>query len=232
MKKTQHTLTAIVPVHNEELFLEESLNRLLKIKIIDKIIVVDDCSSDNSIEIIKKIEKENERLLVFQTSVNLGKGGAIKLAFNEISTDYAIIHDADLEYDPEDIYKLYNKIEKNRSNFVIGTRFSDKSRPQIYKRTFYANKFLSFLFSLVYKEKVSDIATCYKLIPSNYLKNTAFAENGFAIEVELLAKFLLIDKNYSEVPITYVPRSYKEGKKIKFLDGIKYILVIFKYRFI
>lgn len=230
MKSSKVTLTAIVPVHNEELFLKESLRRLLEVNIIDKIIVIDDCSTDNSLSILKKLASENNQIEIYQCNSNIGKGGAIKTAFRTLTTDYAIIHDADLEYNPKDIYKLFNKINEDKNNFILGTRFFEKSGPQIYKRTYFANKFLSFLFSLTYRVKVSDIASCYKLIPSIYLKNTIFKENGFAIEVELLAKFLLNNKNYYEVPITYAARSYEEGKKIKFLDGIKYIYGILKYR--
>ena len=91
---------------------------------------------------------------------------------------------------------------------------------------------MSLLFSILYSIKVTDLATCYKLIPSDFLKNTKFIENGFTIEVELLAKYLKINKKYCEVPISYVARSYEEGKKIKFSDGIKYIFAIFKYRLI
>ena len=232
MKDSKITLTAIVPVFNEELFLKESLKRLLKISVIDEIIVVDDCSTDDSLKILQKLALKNKKIRIFQCSSNVGKGGAIKIAFKNITTDYVVIHDADLEYNPEDIYQLYNEIKQDKTKFVVGTRFTKKSIPQIYKRTYFANKFLSFLFSLTYGINVSDIATCYKLIPSSYLMSTSFTEDGFAIEVELLAKFLSNNKNYSEIPISYTARSYEEGKKIKFLDGLRYIFVIFKYRFI
>tara|TARA_B100000900_G_scaffold258831_1_gene220612 strand:- start:17979 stop:18677 length:699 start_codon:yes stop_codon:yes gene_type:complete len=232
MKDSKITLTAIVPVFNEELFLNESLERLLKISVIDEIILVDDCSTDNSLKIMQKLTLKNKKIRIYQCNSNVGKGGAIKVAFKKITTDYVVIHDADLEYNPEDIYHLYNEIQQDKNKFVIGTRFTKESKPQIYKRTYFANKFLSFLFSLTYGINVSDIATCYKLIPSSYLMNTSFTENGFAIEVELLAKFLSNNKNYSEIPISYTARSYEEGKKIKFLDGLRYIFVIFKYKFI
>ena len=232
MSSTKISLTAIVPVHNEELFLKESIDRLLKINIVDQIIVVDDCSTDNSLNILNELESQNKKLKVFQSNSNVGKGGAIKIGFDNISSEYVIIHDADLEYNPNDIYKLFEKILPTKDNFILGTRFTSKSKHQIYRRTYFANKFLSLLFSILYSIKVTDLATCYKLIPSDFLKNTKFIENGFTIEVELLAKYLKINKKYCEVPISYVARSYEEGKKIKFSDGIKYIFAIFKYRLI
>jgi len=232
MNNTKISLTAIVPVHNEELFLKDSIDRLLKINIVDQIIVVDDCSTDNSLSILNELESQNKKLKVFQSNSNVGKGGAIKIGFDNISSEYVIIHDADLEYNPNDIYKLFEKILPTKDNFILGTRFTSKSKHQIYRRTYFANKFLSLLFSILYSIKVTDLATCYKLIPSDFLKNTKFIENGFTIEVELLAKYLKINKKYCEVPISYVARSYEEGKKIKFSDGIKYIFAIFKYRMI
>jgi glycosyltransferase involved in cell wall biosynthesis len=232
MRNNKISLTAVVPVHNEELFLKESLDRLLKINIIDEIVVVDDCSTDNSLNILNELESQNKKLKVFQSNSNVGKGGAIKIGFDNISSEYVIIHDADLEYNPNDIYKLFERILPTKDNIILGTRFTSKSKHQIYRRTYFANKFLSLLFTILYSVKVTDLATCYKLIPSDFLKNTKFIENGFTIEVELLAKYLKINKKYCEVPISYVARSYEEGKKIKFSDGIKYIFAIFKYRLI
>lgn len=225
------SLSAIVPVYNEEKFIETSLNRLLELEIIDKVIIVDDCSTDATFEILLAIQRRDKRIEIVQMNSNSGKGSAISSVFDGLKTDYTIIHDADLEYNPNDIYKLYKNINTNRDNFILGTRFNQFSKPQLYKRTFYANKFLSFLFSVIHNKKISDVATCYKLMPSFYLKDNSFIETGFTIEIELLAKFLKISRNYEEVSITYNPRSYRDGKKIKFVDGFKYIYTIMKYKF-
>ena len=136
MKDSKITLTAIVPVFNEE-FLNESLKRLLKISVIDEIIVVDDCSTDGSLKILQKLAIKNKKIRIYQLNSNIGKGGAIKFAFKNITTDYVVIHDADLEYNPEDIYQLYNEIKQDKNKFVVGTRFTKKSKPQIYKRTYF-----------------------------------------------------------------------------------------------
>lgn len=224
------SLSAIVPVYNEEKFVTDSLNNLLHIKEIDIIYVVDDCSTDKSSEIIKKISMNNKKIKVYKTDVNRGKGGAICLVQDLLKTDYVIIHDADLEYTPTDITKLLKSVNKTKSNLVIGSRFINNKK-QIYLRTYLANKGLSLFFSIVYNVKITDIATCYKLMPTNYFKNTRFSENGFAIEVELLAKYYKTSRDFSEVPISYSARSYKDGKKIKLKDGFKYLYTILKYRF-
>ena len=184
------SLTAIVPVYNEEKFLEKSVENLLKIKTINSIFIVDDCSTDNSPNILNNLTKKDQRISLFKTTTNSGKGFAINSVKDSIKTDYVIIHDADLEYYPEDIELMLESINKEKLNLVLGSRFRKDNKKQIYYRTYFANKFLSLIFSLIYFSKFTDIATCYKLMPAQYFKNTAFEESGFAIEVELIAKFL------------------------------------------
>tara|TARA_B100000131_G_C18107579_1_gene608477 strand:- start:1064 stop:1750 length:687 start_codon:yes stop_codon:yes gene_type:complete len=225
------SLTAIVPVYNEEKFLEKSVENLLKIKTINSIFIVDDCSTDNSPNILNNLTKKDQRISLFKTTTNSGKGFAINSVKDSIKTDYVIIHDADLEYYPEDIELMLESINKEKLNLVLGSRFRKDNKKQIYYRTYFANKFLSLIFSLIYFSKFTDIATCYKLMPAQYFKNTAFEESGFAIEVELIAKFLKQNKNFLEVPISYTARSYEDGKKIKFIDGLKYLIAMIRYRF-
>jgi len=225
------SVTAVVPVYNEENFLEQSIGRLLEIKDINEYFLVDDCSTDNSFQLLNNIKKGNEKIKVFQTEKNGGKGAAITSIKEMINTDYVVIHDADLEYDPQDIKTMLECINNEKLNLVLGSRFKKDGKKQIYLRTFLANKFLSFLFSLIYFSKVTDIATCYKLMPTSFFKETFFKETGFAIEVELIAKFLKKNKNLVEVPISYKARSYEEGKKIKLSDGFKYLFAMLRYRF-
>ena len=118
-------------------------------------------------------------------------------------------------------------------DFASGSRFlGDKVRKNIYYRTYVANRFLSILFSAVYLVKVSDIATCIKVFKKDFINHTSLESDGFEIEVEILAKAFKKSKKFSEFPISYKARSYKEGKKIKTIDGLKYISAIFKYRFL
>jgi len=229
-KRMKTSLTAIVPVYNEEKFVNKSLEKLASISSVDDILLVDDCSTDKSLEILNAFSDKHKNVRVYSTEQNGGKGSAIKSVFKYIKTDYAIIHDADLEYDPSDIEKMLLYVDLHNKNFVLGSRFLMNSKIQLYRRTYFANKFLSLVFSVFHSKRISDIASCYKLMPATYLRKTTFIENGFAIEVELLAKFLKENKNLIEVPISYKARSYEDGKKIKTKDGFKYIYSILKYR--
>lgn len=222
-------ITGIVPVYNEEKFLEESIKRLINAQVVDKIIIIDDSSTDKSPIIIDKLVDEFKSIKSYKTPHNLGKGGALNFIKHNISTSYVVIHDADLEYFPNDIFSLKEKINHSKPTFVIGSRFIGDTQPQHYIRTFFANKFLSKLFSLKNKTKVSDIASCYKLFPSDFFKNTNFVSNGFEFEVEIVAKFLYYSKNLHECGISYKSRTYEEGKKIKFIDFFKYIYAVFKF---
>ena len=209
-------LTVIVPVLNEEKLLEASVNNLLLKKEFTEIFLVDDCSTDKSLEIMKKIEINNNNVTCFElnTVPIEGKGDAITRVKDFIKTDYVVIHDADLEYDPDDIIEMMELIDFNEDTFVIGSRFLKDKKIQHYYRTHFANRFLSSLFTLFHGKKISDIATCYKLMPTPFFKETEFVEKGFAIEIELVAKFLRVSKNIKEFPIKYTARTYEDGKKL------------------
>ena len=223
------SLTVIVPVYNEENFVIESLKRLDKINIVNKVIIVDDCSTDNSNKLINNFILHKNKYFMIKTIKNSGKGKAIKAAKSMIDTDYVAIHDADLEYYPEDLSKMYKKIDDN--NLILGSRFiGNNERNNIYKRTLYANYFLSGLFSLIFGTKITDVATCYKMMPSDFFRTFNIKSSGFEFEIEVLANFLKYNKTISEVPINYSGRSYSEGKKIKTIDGFKYIYWMLKTR--
>ena len=223
-------LTVIVPVYNEELFLEESLQRLLKLEKNFAILIVDDSSSDDSPKIAQKYANDYDSITFIRKARNGGKGSVLKEAFNYVKTDFIVIHDADLEYFPEDLLIMYENIDIN--SFVLGSRFiGNAKRKNIYLRTYIANKIMSYFFSLVFLKKVTDVATCYKMFPSHIIQNQIIQEKGFSVEIEITAKLLKSKLNYSEVPIKYSGRSYEEGKKIKFIDGILYLINTIKYRF-
>jgi len=225
------TLSVIVPFFNEENTLMKSVSKLIQANVADQIILVDDCSIDNSYSIGQKIQKENNNVILIKTIKNLGKGGAINYSLKEITSDFVAIHDADLEYNPKDLLLMKKKAIENSNSIIVGSRFlGTKNRKNIYKRALFANKILSFLFSKVNKVNVSDIATCYKMIPSNILLSVNLIENGFSFDTEVLSKSISFSKNIIEIPIEYYGRSYEDGKKIKFLDGIKFTFSIIKYR--
>ena len=224
------TLTVLVPAFNEEKTISESLDRLRKHDIFDKILVLNDGSTDQTVEIVKKIAKDDNRLELINFKSNNGKGSVLQNSKPYIFSDYVVIHDADLEYNPDDLIDLYEKA--SGSNMILGSRFiGEKIRTGAYTRTHIANKTMSLFFSFVNQKKCTDIATCYKMMPSSFFKNHDFKENGFSIEVEMVAKFLKFSKNLVEVPISYTGRTYEEGKKIKFSDGFLYLISILRYRF-
>ena len=226
------SLTVIVPFYNEETFLSESLHRLINTNLADKILLIDDCSNDKSAEIAKKFENNYKNISLIQSSVNTGKGGAMSLSVNNLDTDFVVVHDADLEYNPSDLIEMFNLAVDNPEHLILGTRFvGNKKRKNIYKRTYFANQFLSMFFSIIYGKKITDVATCYKMMSSNNFKKIEITENGFAVEIEILSKFLKITKDVMEFPIDYSGRSYQEGKKIRLMDGFKYVYSIVKYRF-
>jgi len=228
-------LTILIPFYNEQETLDKSVKRVIKYVDFDEIILIDDNSSDNSPEIAKNICSQNKNMIYINTEKNLGKGGALNFAKPHITSTFIGIHDADLEYDPKDLQYLFNKMMSTQnSDFGLGSRFLGKlERKNNYIRTYLANKFLSKLFSVLFNLKITDVATCYKIFPNDFFQNTNFNENGFTIEVEILSKYL---KKYpgsliTEVPISYSGRTYQEGKKIKFIDGIRYLTAICKFRF-
>tara|TARA_B100000575_G_C22836215_1_gene490507 strand:- start:14 stop:667 length:654 start_codon:yes stop_codon:yes gene_type:complete len=214
--------------------MEKSIKRLLDSKLkIEKIFLINDGSTDNSLRIASEIASSFSFVEVINNPINQGKGSALSSALSQVTTTHIAIHDADLEYNPLDIKEMIAKSKENKNSLILGSRFIGKmERNNIYLRTYLANKFLSFLFSLVYAVKVTDVASCYKLFPSNLYKEYEFKEKGFSVEIEMLSKFAKSENSIIEVPISYEGRSYEEGKKIKFSDGFNYIYSIFVFKYL
>ena len=224
------SLGVIVPIFNEEKYLEESVGRLLKINSINQIILVDDNSNDGSLELAKKLEEKNKIIQVLKTTKNLGKGNAVKTGIEVLDTDYVVVHDADLEYFPEDIAEMFEVSLQNPNNLILGSRtIGEKERNNLYYFTYLGNKIFSYIFSILNSYKVSDIASCYWLLEVEKLKRIDIQEKGFAIEVEVLSKFLKLGHEINEVPIKYEARSYENGKKIKVKDAVQIFIKIIKY---
>ena len=227
------SLSVIVPVYNEEQFLSSSLDRLLASGVADEIIISDDGSTDNSKNIAREYSTKYQNIKLLLSETNRGKGRALTVAKDKITSDFVTIHDADLEYFPEDLHSMYLKIQEHPNSLVIGSRFiGNVERKNIYKRTKVANKAISLFFSMVHFKKVTDIATCYKMINNKNFQKIDFIEKGFSIEIEIVAKYLKINKEVYEVPIRYEGRSYLEGKKITTANRFKYLFNTVKYRFL
>lgn len=226
-------LSVIVPFFNEEDYLEKSIQRLLINNIYEEIILVDNNSTDESSNIAKMLEKNNKNISLYKTNKKKGKGVALAHLKEYIKTTHVVIHDADLEYFPEDIIEMFEESKNYPNSLILGSRFiGEKERKNVYKRTILANKVMSLFFSLINLYTITDVATCYKLMPTDFYKRTSLKENGFSVEIEILSKFLKYNRSIIEVPIKYEGRSYEEGKKIKTSDGFKYLFDTLKYRFI
>ena len=216
---------------NEEEYLQKSVERVLAIDCYDEIILFDDCSTDKSYQIATELKNSYQNIRLYQHKKNTGKGSCVISAKKFVNTSHVIVHDADLEYDPEDIKKLYNESLKYPKDLILGSRtIGNIKRFKKYKGLVIINKIFTSLFSLLNSYKVSDIASCYMLMPTLFLKDYIYEERGFGIEVEILSKFLKTNNKIVEIPINYSARSYSQGKKIKVKDGLNIFIKIFKYR--
>ena len=227
-------LTIIIPVYNEKNNIEKILNKIFSIKLIKKeIIIVDDCSTDGTREILKKNLKYKVKRVIFHKK-NCGKGAAINSAKKFISGDIVLIQYADLEYDPNDYYKLLKPFKKKIVKCVYGSRFlpsSKCSRPKsfAFQIRIIANYFLTLLSNLLNNQNLTDAHTCYKVFRANLFASIELEERGFEFCPEVTAKISKKKIKIYEVPIKYVFRTYEEGKKIKFMDGLKAIKTILYY---
>ena len=223
-------LSILIPAYNEEKTIKDVIDSVKKVnlgKIKKEIVVVDDGSKDNTAKILKKIRGIN---LVIQKK-NSGKGFAIRTAINHATGDFIAIQDADLEYNPEDYKDMIKPLIEKRAEIVYGCRFSKKPKHR-YKLFLFGNKFLSLLASILYGSKVEDIETCYKMMPRKIIESLNLKSNHFEIEPEITAKILKKKYKILEVPISYKSRSFKEGKKITWKDGLIAIWILVKYRLI
>ncbi len=220
-----------MPVFNEEKTFLDIYNKVKNVnigKIEKEIIIVNDCSKDRSSEIIIEIKDKNVKKL--NHDVNRGKGGAIKTALKEVTGDYVIIQDGDLEYNPDEYNKLLKYI--NDYKIIYGSRLMGKVKGFNVPLHFIGNKILSIATSVLYGKRITDMETCYKLIRADIIKNMKIDSNRFDFEPEVTAKLLKSGHKIKEVPIDYNCRTFEEGKKITWKDGIKALYVLVKYRFV
>ena len=231
------SLSIIIPVFNESLTIYKLLdtvnNLVIKNDIRKEIIVINDFSKDNSKKEILRFIKEKKSLSItfIENDFNVGKGGSIKEALKIVSGDYCIIQDADLELNPEEINDLLDPVLNNKADIVYGSRFINskkKKKESILNRI--ANKLLTALGNFCFGVKLTDMQTCYKLIPTEILKKLDLKENRFAFDPEVTAK-LAKNKNlrWKEIPINYNPRTVDEGKKIRWRDGFRALFSILRY---
>jgi glycosyltransferase involved in cell wall biosynthesis len=219
-------LSVIVPVFNEEKTVGKMLSKLIKVADVYEVIVVDDGSSDNSAKEINKITSKKIQLF---SKKNGGKGSAIRFGLTKVSGSHVLIQDADLEYDPEDIPILTEPIKKGKAEVVYGSRFLGPHLNLLYWHRV-GNGLLNFLINILFNTTLSDMETCYKLIPTDQLRAIKLQANSFDIEPEITCRLLKRGIRIYEVPISYVGRDHSQGKKITWVDGFSAVGVILRER--
>jgi len=225
-------LSVIIPVYNERATIKEIVERVKSVEPKDKeIIIVDDGSTDGTREILRTLLSDRVRVILHEK--NTGKGGAVRTGLTAAVGDIVMLQDADLEYDPKEIAALIKPIQDGAADAVYGSRFCG-GRPQRVHMFWHqvGNRFLTFLFNILYNCTLTDLETCYKAFRRDLIKDFKIKSNGFTIEPELTAKILKKHARLYEVPISYYGRSYDEGKKIRLYHGLEAIWALIKFRFV
>ena len=222
-------LSIIVPLYNEADFIIQVLELLSEVKFPEfvqelEIVIVDDCSIDNSYDLVKEYALTHPQVKCIRHSQNMGKGAAVKSGIRMSKGDVYFIQDADLELSPRDIPRMLNTMYQLKVEFVNGSRYMPGiDRPISSYKRYVANRFFTFLTSLLIDVKLTDMACGYKLFHKNLWDKLEIRENRFAFEAELIIKSLRIRKNnIAEIPVQYFPRNEGEGKKLKAWMGLKY----------
>lgn len=232
-------LSIVIPVYNEEDTLEKILDKVASVDLVSglekEFVIVDDCSKDRSREILENYKKSHPELdiKIFLQEKNGGKGSALQRGFDNVTGDFVIIQDADLEYDPNEYNEILPPLVGGHADVVYGSRFTGtKPRRSAGFWHYWANKFLTYLSNILYDIYVTDMETCYKAFRKEIIQSIRLQENGFGIEPEITAKISKIPNiRLYEVAISYYGRTHAEGKKINWTDGVKAIFYIIKYKF-
>jgi glycosyltransferase involved in cell wall biosynthesis len=222
-------LSVVMPVFNERETIDEIIRRVLAVPVRKELIVVDDCSTDGTRDMLKSLQQRHGFRLFLQDR-NQGKGAALRRGFAEVAGDIVLVQDADLEYSPEEYPDLVGLICEGRADVVYGSRFLGRHRVFLFTH-YLGNRLLTLLTNLLYNTMLSDMETCYKVMRTEVLRSFALRSDGFGIEPELTAKIFKRGFRVYEVPITYDGRGYDEGKKITWRDGIVALWVLIRYRF-
>ncbi len=218
-------LSVIMSAYNERDTILTALERVKAVEIEKEIIIVDNCSSDGTRELLQQINDDDIRV-IFQPE-NLGKGTSIKTAIPYCTGDYTIIQDADLEYDPQDWHKLVDLALEKHLDAVYGSRVLDGPKA-IYTHFYWGVSFLTFLINLLFGANLTDSATACKMVRTSVLKKLKLTCAGFDLDFELTNKLLKNGYRIVEVPVSYQPRSFEEGKKIRGKDGLKALYTILR----
>ena len=224
-------LSVIMPIYNEIHTLDEIIQRVEKTGLADEIVMIDDGSQDGTRELVKKYqEKPGYKVILHEQ--NQGKGAAVRSGFAQATGDVFLIQDADLEYDPREYQKLLEPIQEGLADVVYGSRFLGASRRVAMFWHMVANKLLTLMTNILYDTILSDMETGYKVFRREVVQDMPLHARRFEFEPEFTAKILKRKYRIFEVPITFNPRDYAEGKKIGLADAFEAIWALIKYRFV
>jgi glycosyltransferase involved in cell wall biosynthesis len=224
-------LSVVIPVYNEVETIKEIVSRVQAVDLEKEIIIVDDGSTDGTREQLQEISLAQKNVRVFYHDYNQGKGAALRTGFEVTTGDIVIIQDADLEYDPREYPVLLGPILDGRADIVYGSRFLGGPHRVLFFWHYLGNKFLTLLSNALTNLNLTDMETCYKVFRREVLSDIQFKSNRFGFEPEFTAKLARKDFRIYETPISYSGRTYAEGKKIGWKDGVKAIFAIVWFRF-
>lgn len=223
-------LSVIIPAYNEVNTIREIVRRVQAVNLADEILIVDDGSSDGTREILADLDGQGVRVVLH--AKNQGKGAAVRTGIEQATGDVMLIQDADLEYDPRDYAALLKPLHEDIADVVYGSRFLGGARRPILFWNMVANKILTLVTNVLYNNILTDMETGYKVFRRQVVQNLKLHARGFEFEPEFTAKILKQRVRIFEVPITFNPREYSEGKKIKMKDAFIAMWTLFKYRFV
>ena len=228
-------ISLLVPAYNEAATIEDVLRRALDVDLDTELVVVDDGSSDGTPEIAERLAAEigGERLRVVRCERNRGKGAAVRRGLDEVRGRFVVIQDADLEYDPRDVPKLVGPLLEGVADVVYGSRLRGGEPQRAHLFWHYAgNRFLSLLTNVLFNTTISDMEVGYKAFRTDLVRSLELTSDGFGIEPEVTAKILRLgDVRLYEIPISYYGRTYEEGKKITWRDGVTAVVLLLRFRF-
>jgi glycosyltransferase involved in cell wall biosynthesis len=223
-------LSVVVPAYNEEATLANVVHKLLKLEVLLEVVIVDDCSRDRTPDICAALAQADSRVRYVRHPANKGKTEALKTGFAMTTGAVVIVQDADLEYDPEEIPEVIGPILLGQADVVFGSRFLVRKAARVlYFYHFLANKGLTFLSNLFTNINLTDVETGYKAFRGEIIRNMIITSTGFGFEIEVTAKIAKLGCTIYEVPISYYGRTYEQGKKIGFSDGVQALWLIIRY---
>lgn len=230
MHQQAKSLSVVIPAYNEQATLAGVVRKLLALPHLLEIVIVDDCSSDQTAQIAQQLASEYPPVRFVSHKKNSGKTEALKTGFALTEGEIVIVQDADLEYDPDDIPSVIKPILEGHADVVYGSRFLVRRATRVlYFYHYIANKFLTFTSNLLTNLNMTDVETGYKAFRGEIIRNMVINSSGFGFEIEVTAKIAKLGCAIYEVPISYYGRTYEEGKKIGLTDGIEAFWLVFRF---